>query len=50
MLLDGDQIAEFNERGLLFLPELLDGDEAAVLAAAMPEILARSGPEIIREK
>ena len=50
MLLDGDQVAEFNERGLLFLPELLDGDEAAVLAAAMPEILARSGPEIIREK
>jgi ectoine hydroxylase len=50
MQLDDSQIAEFDSRGYLLLPGLLDGDEAAVLQSAVPDILARQGPEIVREK
>ena len=50
MKLDDSQIAEFGEQGYLFLPRLLDSDEAAVLQRAVPEILDRQGPEVVREK
>jgi len=50
MKLDDAQIAEFDDRGYLFFPGLLDGDEVAVLQAEVPDILSRQGPEIVREK
>ena len=50
MKLNERQIAQFNERGYLFFPELLDSEEVAKLQGVMPEVLARQGPEVIREK
>jgi ectoine hydroxylase len=50
MKLSDAQIAQFDEQGYLFFPELLDGDEAAILQAALPDILSRPGPELISEK
>ena len=50
MKLDDAQIAEFDDRGYLFFPGLLDGDEVAVLQAEVPDILSRQGPEVVREK
>jgi hypothetical protein len=38
------QIAEFEERGYLFFPGLLDSDEVGVLQGAVPDILSRRGP------
>ena len=50
MKLSNAQIAQFDEQGYLFFPDLLDSDEVAVLQEALPEILSRPGPEIISEK
>lgn len=50
MKLSRSQIAEFDERGYLFFPGLLDSEEVAVLQAEVPAILARQGPEVVREK
>ena len=50
MRLDDSQIAEFDEQGYLFFPGLLDSDEVVVLQEAVPEILSRKGPEVVREK
>ena len=50
MKLTEAQVAEFEDRGYLFFPGLLDDAEAAALQGAMPEILQRPGPEVIREK
>jgi len=50
MKLSSAQIAQFDEQGYLFFPDLLDSDEVAVLQEALPEILSRPGPEIISEK
>ena len=50
MKLDDAQIAEFDEKGYLFFPGLLDSDEVGVLQGAVPDILSRQGPEIVREK
>ena len=50
MQLDDDQLAEFEERGYLLSPGLLDGDEVAVLQKAMPVTLRHQGPEVVREK
>ena len=50
MQLDGNQMAEFEDRGYLFFPGLLDDDEAAILQTAMSETLSRQGPEVVREK
>ncbi|MDE2717986.1 MAG: proline hydroxylase, partial [Chloroflexota bacterium] len=49
MNLDESQIEEFDSRGYLFFPNLLDDDEVAVLQGAVPEILSREGPEVVRE-
>ena len=43
MKLDDAQIAEYDDQGYLFFPGLLDGDEVAVLQAALPDILSRQG-------
>ncbi len=50
MRLDDSQIAEFDERGFLFFPSLLEDGEAKVLQHDLPELLARRGPEVVREK
>jgi ectoine hydroxylase len=50
MQLNDSQLGEFAELGYLHFPGLLNGDEVAVLQGAMPEILNRQGPELIREK
>jgi len=50
MQLSRTQIAEYNERGYLFVPELLTSEEVGVLQAALPAVFARTGPEVIREK
>ena len=44
------QIAEFEERGVLLFPGLLDAEEAGLLQQAVPELLQRPGPEAVREK
>ena len=49
MKLNGTQIAEFEERGYLFYPSLLDAAEVAALQKALPEIMNRPGPEVVRE-
>lgn len=50
MELSKEQLAHYDERGYLFFPDLLDRYEVAALQRAMPDILRRPGPEIIREK
>ncbi len=50
MKLNDAQMAEFKEQGFLFFPGLLDTAEASILQRAMPELLDRQGPEVIREK
>ena len=50
MQLTPSQIEQFNDRGYLFFPQLLDSREVAALQQAMPEILSRPGPEVVPEK
>lgn len=50
MKLDEPQIAEFDRRGYLFFPNLLDVDEITVLQQAVPDILRRRGSEVVRER
>lgn len=50
MELDDAQLSEFDDRGYLFVPGLLDQDEVAVLQGAVPGVLSRQGPEVVREK
>ena len=47
-LTDGD-VAEYEARGLLCFPGLLQGEEVAALQGALPALLVRGGPEGIRE-
>ncbi len=50
MKLKQAQIAEYEERGYLLFPSLLDGEEVSSLSREIPEILSRPGPEVIRER
>ena len=50
MELSAAQLAEFYRNGYLLLPNLLTDDEVHVLQSALPEVLAKTGPEVIREK
>ncbi len=50
MHLSDAQIKEFEDSGFVFLPGLLNRDEAAVLQDALAQVLKRQGPEVIREK
>ena len=44
------QIAEFDECGYLLFPELLDGEEVSLLQREVTHLMARTGPEVVREK
>lgn len=44
------EVAEFRERGYLFVPTPFSPEEAGVLDAELPGILARRGPEYLRER
>ena len=50
MKLTAQQVQQYHERGYILFPNLLDQDEVAELQAALPDIFARQGPEIIREQ
>lgn len=44
------EVAEFRERGCLFIESLFSPEEVGVLNAELPGILARRGPENLREQ
>jgi ectoine hydroxylase len=50
MRLSEAQIAEFDQQGFLFFPSLLSPAEVAVLREPLPELLFRSGPEVVSEE
>ena len=50
MELTPEQIAEFDDRGLLVFPGLLQPQEVAQLTVRLPELYSRTGPEVVREK
>jgi dTDP-4-amino-4,6-dideoxygalactose transaminase/ectoine hydroxylase-related dioxygenase (phytanoyl-CoA dioxygenase family) len=45
-----DAIRRFDEEGYLLLPALFGAEEIAALQRPLPEILARHGPEVVREE
>ena len=49
MKITDEQITEFDERGYILIRDLLSQTEIEIIQSAIPEILARSGPEIVRE-
>ena len=50
MRLSEDQIGQYRETGYLLFEGLLDTAEVEALRAALPEVMARTGPEVIREQ
>jgi len=50
MQLSDDQIAAYRDAGYLFFPGLFSPEEVAPLQAAMPAVMSRPGPEVVREK
>src|SRR5215469_14353320 len=50
MRLSQDQLQEYEERGFLFFPSLLTGDEMEVLRKALEEVVAVPRREIVFEK
>ena len=50
MILTESQIEEYNTKGYLFFPSLLDIEEINKLKSSLTDIYKRKGPEIIREK
>ncbi len=50
MKLNQQQIADFEERGYLFLPDVFDPTEVAVMRAEVPGIFAQERDEVWREK
>ena len=48
MNLTGLEVQEYNKKGYLFFPSLLDVNEINKLKSALPDIYNRKGPEIIR--
>ena len=50
MRLSEDQIRQYREVGYLLFEGLLDTAEVEALRAALPEVMARTGPEVIREQ
>lgn len=50
MQLNKSQVSEFNDKGYVLIPGLLQSDEVVVLQAALLEVLDRQGPEVVREK
>lgn len=50
MNLNDEQFSHFWEKGYLFFNGLLDEKEVETLKKAVPEVLSRQGPEVVREK
>lgn len=50
MKLSDSQVQDFDESGCLFFPELFSRAEIGPLTAGLTELLARRGPEVVREK
>lgn len=50
MTLSNSQLAQMATDGYLLLPSLFDADEVELLRAAVPDVLVREGPEVIREQ
>ena len=50
MNLSETQVAQFDEQGYLFLPDVFNGDEVATLSAELDGIFAQDRPENVREK
>src|SRR5262249_50236059 len=50
MKLSAAQIAEFQDRGYLFVPDAFSRAEVDLLLGEIPSILAQQRPEVIREK
>ncbi|MEX0923581.1 MAG: phytanoyl-CoA dioxygenase family protein [Rhodovibrionaceae bacterium] len=50
MKLSESQVQEFDSLGCLFFPELFSAAEIATLNGGLAELLARRGPEVVREK
>ena len=50
MTLTDGQLEEYRQRGYLLVPELLSSAEVRCLSEALPDILARPGPEVVREE
>jgi ectoine hydroxylase len=48
--LSSKQIAEFDEQGYLFLPNVFSDAEIGVLMREVPGILRQERPEVVREK
>jgi ectoine hydroxylase len=48
--LSSEQIAQFDEQGYLFLPEVFSGAEVRALMREVPRILGQDRPEVVREK
>ena len=50
MKLSAAQIAEFEDRGYLFLPEVFSPEEVALLTGEVPALLVEKRDEVVREK
>jgi len=50
MKLNDEQITRFEAQGFLSFSGLLDAKEVEILQTAVPEVLNRQGPEVVREK
>jgi hypothetical protein len=50
MLLTEEQLCEYRERGFLFLPEYLPGDEVGALRAELPSVFAEDTPRRVLEE
>jgi len=50
MTLSNSQLAQMAKDGYLLLPALFDADEVELLRAAVPDVVEREGPEVIREQ
>ncbi|MBT4044733.1 MAG: hypothetical protein HOK21_24380 [Rhodospirillaceae bacterium] len=48
-VLNESQVREYGDKGWIVLPSMLDGDEVAVLNAAVEAVTNRDGPEVARE-
>ncbi|MBQ16568.1 MAG: proline hydroxylase [Planctomycetaceae bacterium] len=50
MLLTESQLVEFNDRGFLFFPGLIDTSHISDLQDSLASVMDRDGPEVIREQ
>jgi ectoine hydroxylase len=50
MLLSAEEVRQFEDEGFIFVPDLFNVEELAVLKGEIPAIFAERRPEIVREK